>query len=188
MTQGNLEIEIDKDIDTALEQTEEIKEVEEEITSDPNKLYNILGVMFETTKKRYSFEIIDDVKYKKGDKVIVDTIRGKEIGIVYGGPMQLPERVLVLPLKPVVKKAEEEEIKKYEALRIEGKEARKICKERISHHKLPMKLIEAEYTFDKTKLIFYFTAEGRIDFRDLVKDLANIFKLRIELRQIGVRD
>ncbi|MGL4425209.1 MAG: PSP1 domain-containing protein [Cetobacterium sp.] len=187
MTQGNLEIEIDKDIDnTTLEQVEEIKE--EEITSDPNKLYNILGVMFETTKKRYSFEIIDDVKYKKGDKVIVDTIRGKEIGIVYGGPMQLPERVLVLPLKPVVKKAEEEELKKYEALRLEGKEARKVCKERISHHKLPMKLIEAEYTFDKTKLIFYFTAEGRIDFRDLVKDLANIFKLRIELRQIGVRD
>ncbi|MGL4905129.1 MAG: PSP1 domain-containing protein [Cetobacterium sp.] len=187
MTQGNLEIEIDKDIDnTNLEQIEETKE--EEIVSDPNKLYNILGVMFETTKKRYSFEIIDDVKYKKGDKVIVDTIRGKEIGIVYGGPMQLPERVLVLPLKPVVKKAEEEEIKKYEELRIEGREAYKVCKERISHHKLPMKLIEAEYTFDKTKLIFYFTAEGRIDFRDLVKDLANIFKLRIELRQIGVRD
>ncbi|MGL5000534.1 MAG: PSP1 domain-containing protein [Cetobacterium sp.] len=144
--------------------------------------------MFETTKKRYSFEIIDNLDYKKGDKVIVDTVRGKEIGIVYGGPMQLPERVLVLPLKPVVKKAEAEEIKKYEALRLEGKEAYRVCKERIFYHKLPMKLIEAEFTFDKTKLIFYFTAEGRIDFRELVKDLANIFKLRIELRQIGVRD
>ena len=144
--------------------------------------------MFETTKKRYSFEIVDEVEYKKGDKVIVDTIRGKEIGVVYGGPMQLPERVLVLPLKPVIKKASEEEIQKYEVLRQEAREAFKVCKERIIHHKLPMKLIETEYTFDKTKLIFYFTAEGRIDFRDLVKDLANIFKLRIELRQIGVRD
>ncbi|MGL4653262.1 MAG: PSP1 domain-containing protein [Cetobacterium sp.] len=188
MTQGNLEI--DKNIDeTTLPKVNEVgEEVAEEITSDPNKLYNILGVMFETTKKRYSFEIVDDVDYKKGDKVIVDTIRGKEIGIVYGGPMQLPERVLVLPLKPVVKKASEDEIKKYDILRLEAKEAFKVCKERISHHKLPMKLIETEFTFDKTKLIFYFTAEGRIDFRDLVKDLANIFKLRIELRQIGVRD
>ncbi|MBC2850709.1 stage 0 sporulation family protein [Cetobacterium sp. 8H] len=181
MTQGNLEI--DKNID----ETAEIK-IQEEVVSDPNKLYNILGVMFETTKKRYSFEIIDDTQYKKGDKVIVDTIRGKEIGIVYGGPMKLEERVLVLPLKPVIKKASEEEIKKYESLREEAKIAYRTCKERIQHHKLPMKLIETEYTFDKTKLIFYFTAEGRIDFRDLVKDLANIFKLRIELRQIGVRD
>ncbi|MEG3013578.1 MAG: stage 0 sporulation family protein [Cetobacterium sp.] len=181
MTQGNLEI--DKNID----ETAEVK-VQEEIVSDPNKLYNILGVMFETTKKRYSFEIIDDTQYKKGDKVIVDTIRGKEIGVVYGGPMKLEERVLVLPLKPVIKKASEEEIKKYELLREEAKIAYRTCKERIQHHKLPMKLIETEYTFDKTKLIFYFTAEGRIDFRDLVKDLANIFKLRIELRQIGVRD
>ncbi|MGL5188947.1 MAG: PSP1 domain-containing protein, partial [Cetobacterium sp.] len=188
MTQGNLDI--DKNIDEkAIKENENIKEeTQEEVVSDPNKLYNILGVMFETTKKRYSFEIVDEVEYKKGDKVIVDTIRGKEIGVVYGGPMQLPERVLVLPLKPVIKKASEEEIQKYEVLRQEAREAFKVCKERITHHKLPMKLIETEYTFDKTKLIFYFTAEGRIDFRDLVKDLANIFKLRIELRQIGVRD
>ncbi|MGL6066392.1 MAG: PSP1 domain-containing protein [Cetobacterium sp.] len=190
MTQGNLELDRNIDIDEATLSKADASEetVQEEIVADPNKLYNILGVMFETTKKRYSFEIIDNLDYKKGDKVIVDTVRGKEIGIVYGGPMQLPERVLVLPLKPVVKKAEAEEIKKYEALRLEGKEAYRVCKERISHHKLPMKLIEAEFTFDKTKLIFYFTAEGRIDFRELVKDLANIFKLRIELRQIGVRD
>ncbi|MGL4997445.1 MAG: PSP1 domain-containing protein [Cetobacterium sp.] len=188
MTQGNLEI--DKDIDeTALLKVEKLNENDqEEVTVDPNKLYNVLGVMFETTRKRYSFEITDDSEYKKGDKVIVDTIRGKEIGVVYGAPMKLPERVLVLPLKPVIKKAEEEELKKYEALRLEGKLAYKACKEKIAHHKLPMKLIEAEFTFDKTKLIFYFTAEGRIDFRELVKDLANIFKLRIELRQIGVRD
>ncbi|MGL4732836.1 MAG: PSP1 domain-containing protein, partial [Fusobacteriaceae bacterium] len=145
-------------------------------------------VMFEITKKRYYFEVLDDTEYKKGDKVVVDTVRGKEIGLVYGKPMLLPERVLVLPLKPVLKKASEEEVGIYEALKKEASKAKEICKEKIKKHKLSMKLIEAEYTFDKTKLIFYFTAEGRIDFRELVKDLANIFKVRIELRQIGVRD
>lgn len=164
------------------------QEIVKDENIDPNRLHNILGVMFEITKKRYSFEIIDDVDYKKGDKVMVDTIRGKEIGVVYAGPMMLPERVLVMPLKPVLKKASEEEIEKHEKLKKEAKEAFAICKERIIHHKLPMKLVETEFTFDRTKLIFYFTAEGRIDFRELVKDLANIFKLRIELRQIGVRD
>lgn len=186
MSQGNLDI--DKDIKDIVENSEEKVLENETPESDPNKLYNVLGVMFETTKKRYSFEVLDDIGYKKGDRVVVDTIRGKEIGVVYGEPKQLPERVLVLPLKPVLKKASDEEIEKYDTLRKEAKEAFRVCKERIQHHKLPMKLIETEYTFDKTKLIFYFTAEGRIDFRDLVKDLANIFKLRIELRQIGVRD
>ncbi|MGL4687267.1 MAG: PSP1 domain-containing protein [Fusobacteriaceae bacterium] len=144
--------------------------------------------MFEVTKKRYYFEILDGETYTKGDRVVVDTVRGKEIGVVYGKPMQLPERMVVLPLKPVLKKASEEEVLFYEQLKSESKEAYKVCKEKIVEHKLSMKLIEAEYTFDKTKLIFYFTAEGRIDFRELVKDLAIIFKVRIELRQIGVRD
>ena len=144
--------------------------------------------MFEITKKRYYFEVIDNTEYKKGDKVIVDTVRGKEVGIVYGEPRMLPEKELVLPLKPVIKKADEDEIKRYNELKEESAKANKLCKERIIHHKLPMKLVGTEYTFDRSKLIFYFTAEGRIDFRDLVKDLANIFKLRIELRQIGVRD
>ena len=144
--------------------------------------------MFEITKKRYYFEVIDNTEYKKGDKVIVDTVRGKEVGVVYGEPRMLPEKELVLPLKPVIKKADEDEIKRYNELKEESAKANKLCKERIIHHKLPMKLVGTEYTFDRSKLIFYFTAEGRIDFRDLVKDLANIFKLRIELRQIGVRD
>ena len=100
----------------------------------------------------------------------------------------LSEKELVLPLKPVIKKASKEEEERYLQLKEDSLEAKNICKERIAHHKLPMKLVETEYTFDKTKLIFYFTAEGRIDFRDLVKDLANIFRVRIELRQIGVRD
>lgn len=177
--------------------TEEIKEISEvgieitEITEEPREeqFYTVLGVMFDITKKRYYFEVVDkDEVYKKGDKVIVDTIRGQEIGIVYNLPITLSEKFLVLPLKPVIKKADEEEIKRYEDLRREAGEAQKICKEKIEKHNLPMKLVNTEYTFDKTKLIFYFTAEGRIDFRELVKDLANIFKLRIELRQIGVRD
>lgn len=177
--------------------TEEIKEISEveiemtEITEEPREeqFYTVLGVMFDITKKRYYFEVVDkDEVYKKGDKVIVDTIRGQEIGIVYNLPITLSEKYLVLPLKPVIKKADEEEIKRYEDLRREAGEAQKICKEKIEKHNLPMKLVNTEYTFDKTKLIFYFTAEGRIDFRELVKDLANIFKLRIELRQIGVRD
>lgn len=158
-----------------------------ETTQEP-KFYKVLGVMFEVTKKRYYFEVIDDIEYKKGDKVIVDTVRGKEIGVVYGEPRMVSETELVLPLKPVLKKASKEEEEKYAQLKKLSLEAKNICKERIAHHKLPMKLVETEYTFDKTKLIFYFTAEGRIDFRDLVKDLANIFRVRIELRQIGVRD
>lgn len=170
---------------------ENIKEQENKIVEIPvpeKKEYNVLGVMFEITKKRYYFEVIDNTEYKKGDKVIVDTVRGKEVGVVYGEPRMLPEKELVLPLKPVIKKADEDEIKRYNELKEESEKANKLCKERIIHHKLPMKLVETEYTFDRSKLIFYFTAEGRIDFRDLVKDLANIFKLRIELRQIGVRD
>lgn len=170
---------------------ENIKEQENKVveTATPEKKeYNVLGVMFEITKKRYYFEVIDNTEYKKGDKVIVDTVRGKEVGVVYGEPRILPEKELVLPLKPVIKKADEDEIKRYNELKEESAKANKLCKERIIHHKLPMKLVGTEYTFDRSKLIFYFTAEGRIDFRDLVKDLANIFKLRIELRQIGVRD
>lgn len=170
---------------------ENIKEQENKVVEAPapeKKEYNVLGVMFEITKKRYYFEVIDNTEYKKGDKVIVDTVRGKEVGVVYGEPRMLPEKELVLPLKPVIKKADEDEIKRYNELKEESAKANKLCKERIIHHKLPMKLVGTEYTFDRSKLIFYFTAEGRIDFRDLVKDLANIFKLRIELRQIGVRD
>lgn len=169
--------------------------VEQEIVSNEavaapieKKLYKVLGVMFEITKKRYYFEVVDDIEYKKGDKVIVDTVRGKEIGVVYGEPRMMKEEQLVLPLKPVIKKADEQEINRYNELKEESAKANVQCKERILYHKLPMKLVGTEYTFDKTKLIFYFTAEGRIDFRELVKDLANIFKLRIELRQIGVRD
>ncbi len=167
----------------------EIEEAKEEEVKKEEKMYKVIGVMFEITRKRYYFEVTnDEVQYKKGDRVIVDTVRGQEIGLVYNAPIMLSEKHLVLPLKPVLKKASEDEIKRYEKLKEEAKDANKLCKEKIAEHKLPMKLISTEFTLDKSKLIFYFTAEGRIDFRELVKDLANIFRLRIELRQIGVRD
>ncbi|MGF6907176.1 cell fate regulator YaaT (PSP1 superfamily) [Fusobacterium sp. PH5-44] len=158
------------------------------VNASEEKLYNVIGVMFEVTKKRYYFQVEENSDYKKNDYVLVDTVRGQEIGLIYTEPMRLPESKLVLPLKPVLKKAAFKELKKYQSLRDEAKVAFDICKKKIIEHQLSMKLVEAEYTFDKTKLIFYFTSEGRVDFRELVKDLAVIFKLRIELRQIGVRD
>lgn len=163
---------------------EKVENQQAEIKSE----YRVLTVMFEVTKKRYFFEVPDGMNYKKGDYVIVETIRGQEIGLSCGRPMMVAVKSLVLPLKPVIKKASEEEQNIYLQQREEAKRAFMIGKEKILHHQLPMKLVETEYTFDRSKLLFYFTAEERIDFRDLVKDLANIFKIRIELRQIGVRD
>ena len=150
--------------------------------------YKVVGVIFEITKKRYYFEVTDNYPYKKGDKVIVDTARGQELGVVYAEPQDLDEKVLVLPLKPVLKLASKTEYEHFLELKTNADKAYEECKSKIFEHELPMKLVAAEYTYDKTKLIFYFTAEGRIDFRKLVEDLAAIFKLRIELRQIGVRD
>lgn len=174
--------------ETIIEETIEIITTENNENDNKEKFYDVIGIMFEVTKKRYYFQVEENSTYKKGDYVIVDTIRGQEIGLVYTAPMRLEESKLVLPLKPVLKKASFKELKKYQTLRAEAKEALDICKKKIVDHILSMKLVEAEYTFDKSKLIFYFTSEGRVDFRELVKDLAVIFKLRIELRQIGVRD
>lgn len=177
-------------METIIKETVEEIIIEEtiEVNKTEEKLHNVIGVMFEVTKKRYYFQVEENSDYKKDDYVLVDTVRGQEIGLIYTNPMKLPESKLVLPLKPVLKKAAYKELKKYQSLREEAKEAFDICKKKIIEHQLSMKLVEAEYTFDKTKLIFYFTSEGRVDFRELVKDLAVIFKLRIELRQIGVRD
>ncbi|UUV19813.1 stage 0 sporulation family protein [Fusobacteria bacterium ZRK30] len=152
------------------------------------KQYKILGIMFEITRKRYYFEVVDEVEYAVGDRAVVDTARGKEIGLVYMAPKMMGEESLVLPLKPVIRKATPEDNHQFETLKAEAEKANIIGKEKIKKHELPMKLVATEFTFDKSKLIFYFTAEGRIDFRNLVKELATIFKLRIELRQIGVRD
>ena len=125
---------------------------------------------------------------KQGDNVIVETARGVEFGRVVSGPKEVKDEEVVQPLKSVIRVATEQDRKVEEKNREKEKEAFKICLEKIRKHGLEMKLIDAEYTFDNNKVLFYFTADGRIDFRELVKDLAAVFRTRIELRQIGVRD
>jgi cell fate regulator YaaT (PSP1 superfamily) len=147
----------------------------------------VIGVRFRTAGKIYYFDPLNfDVK--RGDHVIVETARGIEFGTVVGDPKEIEDERVVAPLKPVIRVANERDYEQEAANKEKEKEAFKICLEKIKKHNLDMKLIDAEYTFDNNKVLFYFTADGRIDFRELVKDLAAVFKTRIELRQIGVRD
>jgi cell fate regulator YaaT (PSP1 superfamily) len=127
-------------------------------------------------------------KIKPGDHVIVETARGVEYGTVVGGVRSVPEETVIQPLKAVIRVASQEDNARAQKNRAREKDALRICQEKIQKHGLEMKLIDAEYTFDNNKVLFYFTADGRIDFRELVKDLAAVFRMRIELRQIGVRD
>lgn len=150
-------------------------------------MIKIVGVRFKKAGKIYYFNPLD-FNIEKGDDVIVETARGLEFGKVVIGVKEVDESELVSPLKPIIRIADENDRKKYDDNKEKAKETFAICQEKIKEHGLSMFLIDCEYTFDRNKLIFYFTAEGRIDFRDLVKDLASIFKTRIELRQIGVRD
>ena len=147
----------------------------------------VIGVRFRTAGKIYFF---DPLKFniKKGDHVIVETARGIEYGTVVGGIREVPDDNVIQPLKPVLRLATQRDDEQEAGNKQKEKEAFKICLEKIHRHGLEMKLIDAEYTFDNNKVLFYFTADGRIDFRELVKDLAAVFKTRIELRQIGVRD
>lgn len=147
----------------------------------------VIGVRFRPAGKIYFFAP-GRYEVKAGDKVIVETARGVEFGSVVTGPRDLEDDKIMQPLKPVIRIATQEDISKEEKNRAKEKEAFAICLEKIRKHKLEMKLIDAEYTFDNNKVLFYFTADGRIDFRELVKDLASVFRTRIELRQIGVRD
>lgn len=147
----------------------------------------VVGIRFKKAGKIYYFDPVD-IKLEVDDAAIVETARGIEYGDVVIGPRDMPEDTLVLPLKPVLRQATQEDVEKVKENRIKEKEAFKICEQKILNHKLPMSLVDVEYTFDINKIIFYFTAEGRIDFRELVKDLAAVFRTRIELRQIGVRD
>lgn len=150
-------------------------------------MVKVIGVRFRTAGKIYFF---DPLKFevKRGDHVIVETARGIEYGTVVGDPKEIEDDKVIQPLKPVLRVATARDTEQENANKIKEKEAFKICLEKIKKHKLEMKLIDAEYTFDNNKVLFYFTADGRIDFRELVKDLASVFKTRIELRQIGVRD
>ena len=147
----------------------------------------VIGVRFRQAGKVYFFSP-GKLHIKKGDKVIVETARGVEFGSVVAGPKEIPDEEIMQPLKSVIRIATEEDKRNEEKNREKEKEAYNICLEKIRAHNLDMKLINAEYTFDNNKVLFYFTADGRIDFRELVKDLAAVFRTRIELRQIGVRD
>lgn len=148
---------------------------------------NIVGVRFKKPGKIYFFDP-GNLKIKKDSYVIVETATGEAYGEAVIINRLIPEDKLTAPLKPVIRVATYKDIKHNEDNKKKEKEAMKICQEKIQKHKLDMKLIDVEYKFDNSKIIFYFTADGRIDFRELVKDLAAVFKVRIELRQIGVRD
>lgn len=150
-------------------------------------MIKVVGVRFRAAGKVYYFDP-QDLVVELNDHVIVETARGVEYGQVVIANKELEEDAIVSPLKPVMRIATPEDEEQMENNRAKEKEAFNICLEKISKHGLEMKLVDAEYTFDNNKLLFYFTADGRIDFRDLVKDLAAVFKTRIELRQIGVRD
>lgn len=147
----------------------------------------IIGVRFKSVGKIYYFSP-EHGKIDAGDKVIVETARGIECGDVVLGNREVEDDKLVLPLKPVIRIATEADMKTIENNRRREKDAFKICEEKIAVHNLNMRLVDVECTFDNNKLLFYFTSENRVDFRELVKDLASIFRTRIELRQIGVRD
>ena len=150
-------------------------------------MIKVIGVRFRTAGKVYFFDPLE-YEIKRGDHVIVETARGVEFGTVVGDPKEVEDDKVIQPLKPVLRIATQKDIEQEAANKGKEKEAFKICLEKIHKHGLAMKLIDAEYTFDNNKVLFYFTADGRIDFRELVKDLAAVFKTRIELRQIGVRD
>ena len=147
----------------------------------------VIGVRFRNAGKIYYFAP-GKLEIKSGDHVIVETARGVEYGYVVLGSREVADNKVIQPLKSVIRMANREDENREATNRRKEKDAFKLCQEKIRKHKLDMKLIDVEYTFDNNKILFYFTADGRIDFRELVKDLASVFKTRIELRQVGVRD
>ena len=147
----------------------------------------VIGVRFKNVGKVYYFDP-DGTALKKGDKVIVETTRGVECGEVAMENREISDENIVQPLKKLIRAATKDDLKKLAENHLREKSAFHICCKKIADHKLEMKLVDVEYTFDNSKILFYFTADGRVDFRELVKDLASVFRTRIELRQIGVRD
>ena len=150
-------------------------------------MIKVTGVRFRSAGKIYYFDPAG-FEIKRGDHVIVETARGVEFGTVVMGIREVEDDKVVSPLKPILRMANKKDVETVERNQEREKEAFAICQEKIQKHDLDMKLVDAEYTFDNNKVLFYFTADGRVDFRELVKDLAAVFKTRIELRQIGVRD
>lgn len=162
-------------------------EAAQQETDEPAKKVLVVGVRFRTAGKIYYFDPAQ-FDLKRNDHVIVETIRGVEYGTVVCRPMMVSDRKISMPLKQIIRIATQDDDEREEANREKGREAFYVCREKIKKHGLEMKLIDAEYTFDNSKILFYFTSDGRVDFRELVKDLAGVFRTRIELRQIGVRD
>ncbi|MDQ0202107.1 PSP1 domain-containing protein [Neobacillus ginsengisoli] len=150
-------------------------------------MYDVVGVRFKKAGKIYYFDP-GDLSIQKDDFVIVETVRGVEYGKAVIARKQVEEHDVVLPLKKVVRIADQKDKMIVDENKQAAHEAYEVCNEKVNEHQLDMKLVDVEYTFDRNKVIFYFTADGRVDFRELVKDLAAIFRTRIELRQIGVRD
>lgn len=150
-------------------------------------MINVVGVKFKHAGKMYYFDPAGH-KVKLGDPVIVETARGVEYGTIALEEKSIEQSKIVSPLKPIIRVASEKDRLVNEENNKKKDEALKLCQEKVDKHNLDMKLIDVEYTFDNNKVVFYFTADGRVDFRELVKDLAGVFKMRIELRQIGVRD
>ena len=165
--------------------SEEIKN-NTEAEVKPEKV-EIVGINFREAGKIYYFSP-EDIKFNVGDKVIVETARGVELGVVKVANKTVNSEEIVSPLKPVTRLATEADVQHYESNRAQEADAIAICQKKVEAHGLGMKLVGAEYTFDNSKLIFYFTCESRVDFRELVRDLASTFRTRIELRQIGIRD
>ena len=159
------------------------------INFNPNNTeeYEVIGIRFKEGGKVYYFDA-NGCTADQSDYAVVETSRGIEFGKVASTNKMITEKEVVLPLRPILRIATESDIKQNEENKKKEAAALKVCQEKVSAHRLEMKLIESEYTFDGSKLTFYFTADGRIDFRDLVKDLASTFRTRIELRQIGIRD
>ncbi len=150
-------------------------------------MIKVIGVRFKSVGKIYYFSAIEE-ELNIGDGVIVETARGTEFGEVVMPEKEIDEEVFAIPVKPIIRKATSEDYAQLEENKTKVAEARAICLEKIKANQLEMNLIDVEYTFDRSKILFYFTADGRVDFRQLVKDLASVFRTRIELRQIGVRD
>ncbi len=190
---ANVDIEIMRAIEEENEKTifgESISDDEISITVENEediKYASVAGIRFKANGKVYYFDK-GELSLKSGSYVIVETARGLEFGEVAFGDKIIKESSLVLPLRPVIRVATQEDIERNKQNKAKENEAFKICLEKIAKHELDMKLIEAQYSFDNSKLLFYFTSASRVDFRELVKDLASIFKTRIELRQIGIRD
>lgn len=147
----------------------------------------VIGVRFKQVGKIYYFDPVD-IEFEQGEYVIVETARGIECGEVATSNREENDENIVHPLKKVIRKATQEDLQKLEQNKAKEKDALKTCESLVMQHGLDMKLVDVEYTFDNSKIMFYFTADGRVDFRALVKDLASVFRTRIELRQIGVRD